>query len=312
MAWYSRDLAKTGGRKIVFSETQALHPDMPIEVPCGQCVGCRLEKSRQWAMRCMHESKLHDDNCFVTLTLSDEALEKHGWSLNKDYVQKFMKRLRKKYIAKNPYSFKEERENWENWQFKNGVRYYYCGEYTDENKRPHYHILLFNHDFSDKEIFKVENNNPLYTSKELNTLWPFGFSSIGSVTFESAGYVARYCMKKITGSSADNYYTRDTGEIVMPEFNEMSRRPGIGKKWYDKYKTDVYPHDYVVVKETKTRPPKYYDRQLQIDNPDMYEDVKITREINSSKFNPDNTPERLIVREQCKIAQIERLNRNLE
>jgi len=125
-AWRSKKVNKeTGKRSIVFQRSEAF-VDMPVVVPCGQCIGCRLEKSRQWAIRCVHESKCHDDNIFVTLTYNNENLPKDG-SLCLADLQKFMKRLRKKYGA--------------------GIRYFACGEYGEKLKRPHYHVCIFGLNF---------------------------------------------------------------------------------------------------------------------------------------------------------------------
>ena len=128
-----------------------------FELPCGQCIGCRLEYSRQWAIRCMHEASLYEDNCFITLTYDQDHLP-HDRSLNKSHFQKFMKRLRKR--------------------FGGGIRFYHCGEYGERTRRPHYHACIFNFDFSDKKLFKIVNNHRLYTSEQLEELWPFGFSTM--------------------------------------------------------------------------------------------------------------------------------------
>lgn len=154
----------------------------PLSIPCGQCTGCRLERSKQWAIRCVHEASLYEDNCFITLTYNKENLPK-DFSLNKRDFQLFMKRLRKKYAPKQ-------------------IRFYHCGEYgepTEYNNhiaRPHYHAIIFNHKFEDQILWKQKRGNELYISKELEELWPQGFSTIGSVTQDSAGYVARYLLKK--------------------------------------------------------------------------------------------------------------------
>ena len=122
--WRSKDRSSTGKRKIVFNPRDALR-DMPVTVPCGQCIGCRLERSRQWAVRCIHEASLHEDNCFITLTYDDAHLPT-DLSLNVSHFQKFMKRLRKR--------------------FGEGIRFFHCGEYGENFGRPHYHACLFTSD----------------------------------------------------------------------------------------------------------------------------------------------------------------------
>lgn len=174
---------QNGKYPIMFSQRDGFS-DIPIDVPCGRCIGCKLERSRQWATRCMHEASMHKKNVFITLTYSDEHLP-YDQSLDLDHFQKFMKRLRKKH----PH-----------------VRFYHCGEYGEKTGRPHYHAILFNCDFLDKKIYTIRNENPVYVSQELNNIWGYGLCEIGSVTFESAGYVARYCTKKITGDFAEEHY----------------------------------------------------------------------------------------------------------
>lgn len=147
-----------------------------LDVPCGKCIGCRLDYSRGWAIRCMHEASLYENNCFVTLTYDDEHLPKDG-NLHIEDFQKFVKRLRKE-------------------AFHDGIRYFHAGEYGGDLGRPHFHAILFNCDFADKVHASSRRGNRLYASEALSALWPFGFHSIGDVTLASASYVARYCMKK--------------------------------------------------------------------------------------------------------------------
>lgn len=285
-----------GGKHIVFNPKDGWI-DQKVQVPCGQCIGCRLERSRQWAMRCMHEASLYEDNCFITLTYNNDHLPKDG-SLHKEHFQKFMKRLRKKHQNKT-------------------IRFYHCGEYGEKYRRPHYHAILFNHDFGDKKLFKTEKEIRLYTSKELEELWPYGFNTIGDVTFESAAYTARYIMKKQTGKSADKHYENvdiETGEIIkiLPEYNTMSRRPGIGTEWYKKYNKDVYPKDFVTIRGKKLKPPKFYDRMYEHQYPEDFEKIKDKRVELMNKNWKDNTPDRLRQKEIVKKAQLDKLKRNLE
>jgi len=267
-----------------------------MDLPCGQCVGCRLERSRQWAVRCMHEAQLHESNLFLTLTYSDENLPPHGGLFYRDF-QLFMKRLRKSQPS---------------------ARFYMCGEYGDQFKRPHYHACLFGVDFLDKVPHgKSPSGELLYRSPTLEKLWPLGHSSIGSVTFESAAYVARYVMKKVTGSLAETAYKRvdpDTGEIhqVPPEFCRMSLKPGIGSKWLEKYQSDVYPADSVIVNGHHTRPPRYYDKQLKETNPQTFEHLTIGRYQRAISQSEDNTATRLETKKQVTLARLSLKKRNLE
>jgi len=254
-----------------------------------------LERSRQWAMRCMHEASMHRENCFVTLTYNDQNLPVNG-SLNYSDFQKFMKRLRK---------------------ICGKVRFYMCGEYGDDHGRPHFHACLFGYRFDDLVRWKRSSSGCLvYRSRRLESLWPFGFSSVGDVNFDSAAYVARYCMKKITGYGSDEAYRRvceSTGEVyqLVPEFNKMSLKPGIGATWFDKYKDDVYPHDYVIVNGKKVKPPKYYDKRYSNFNGIEFEQVQFAREVSGRSRAFDNTDERLEVREAVVKASIRSLKRSL-
>ena len=271
----------------------------PIEIPCGKCIGCRLEYSRIWAIRCYHESLLYENNCFLTLTLSPDYLQTqpNPNSLDKILLQKFWRRLRKKYGK--------------------GIRYYACGEYGEETYRPHYHACVFNHDFMDKEYWKTtEAGERLYISDQLHNLWydtklkmPMGYCYIGNVTFKSAAYVARYIMKKITGQRADSYYVDENGVCMQPEFVTMSRRPGLGSQWYKKYKEDLYNYDECVINGVKTAVPKYYDTILQKEDPLELEDIKIERLTSAKKYAQHSTTDRLKVREKVKLSQISTLQR---
>lgn len=182
------------------------------------------------------------------------------------------------------------------------------------NYRPHYHACLFNHDFEDKTLWTTRNGVKLYHSEILNKLWGKGFATTGDVTFESAAYVARYITKKITGEQAEQHYTRiddSTGEIlhVEPEYTTMSRRPGIGKGWYDKFKTDVYPSDQIIINGKPVKPPKYYDSLYELEDPALHADLK-TKRITSIN-QEDQTPDRLHTREVVKLAAIKSLKRDL-
>jgi len=292
----SRSVNSSGKRGIVFDVKKG-YVDLPVEVPCGQCIGCRLERSRQWAIRCMHEASLHEDNCFITLTYNNDHLPS-DYSLHVEHFQKFMKRLRKKFSNTT-------------------IRFFHCGEYGEKTNRPHYHAVIFGFDFPDKKYFTERQGYRLYTSEILhsatdNCLWPFGHCLIGGLTFESAAYVARYCLKKVTGKGLHvldgnglkhyQHLAEDTGEIVdvKPEYVTMSRRSGIGKGWYDLYKTDIYPSDEIIVRGKKMRVPKYYDNLFEIEDPEEMAKIKGRRMAYGEKMADNNTEERLRVREAVK------------
>lgn len=329
------DVWKAHGGGITFDLKKGF-VDQPLRIACGRCVGCRLERSRQWAVRCVHEAKMYDDNCFITLTYRDEDLPKDQ-SLVKNHFQKFMKRLRSWHRRKRKAYFREYCKSrglnvrgreaqkfftrlfkrW--WKSKGyGIRYFHCGEYGGKHGRPHYHACLFNFDFEDRTSWQIRRGVKLDRSASLEQLWPYGFSTVGDVTFESAAYVARYIMKKQTGEKAVLHYNDidlSTGEIYaerLPEYVTMSRRPGIGRPWLEKYKTDVYPEDFVVLNGKKFRPPKYYDSIFELDHEEEFGKVKRKRKTFAKQNLLNSTWERLEVREEVQKRKLDLLIRGLE
>lgn len=306
-AYRSKELSASGKRKLVFIEK--FSNGESLEISCGQCLGCRLERSRQWAVRISCEASLYKSNCFITLTYAPEHLPADG-SLNVRHYQLFMKRLRKAY----PHA---------------KIRFFHCGEYGERLGRPHYHACLLNFDFPDKVLIRTtDRGDDVFSSRSLNDLWGYGRTEIGSVTFESAAYVARYITKKVTGKASDLHYSRldlETGEIIQlkPEYTTMSRKPGIGDPWLKKFSSDVYNHDYLVTRNgVKIPPPRYYNNRYEVMNPEHYQKVKLKREqkpVNiygtdeDIRRRLDNTPERLNVKEIVHKQKIQScLNRSLE
>lgn len=301
--YMSRKVNDNGKRYIVFQAKEGFI-DKPMDVPCGVCIGCRLDYSRQWAIRCMHEASLHPVNSFITLTYNNENLPVTG-SLDKTHFQKFMKRFRKAIYPEK-------------------VRYYMCGEYGDKNGRPHYHALLFGYQFPDLELLKIQSGNKYYTSQMLEDIWGKGFVVIGNVTFESAAYVARYCVKKVRGKALDEInpdtglkpYEKvysSTGEIIEiePEYATQSRNPGIAAKWFEKYSDSVYPKDFITVDGRKMKPPRYYDTQLKKIDEDLLQAIKYRRVAKAKEKAADNTIERLISKEKCESAKLKLKQRNI-
>lgn len=249
--WLSKDRTALGKRAVIFRFKDAFH-DRPVEVPCGKCNGCRLAKSREWAARCVHEASLWEVNSFVTLTYGAAHLPVVNGvpSLRpRDFVL-FMKRLRKE-LGK--------------------VRFLQAGEYGRLG-RPHHHAILFNCDFPDKVMLAETSRSVLFRSATLEKLWPFGFSSVGEVTFESAAYVARYTLKKVGDKDSSLSGSR------VPEYMTMSRRPGIGSGWIEKFSGDVFPHDEVILRGgRKMMPPRFYLDRYKVQDPEGYEKLKARR-----------------------------------
>ena len=219
---------------------------------------------------------MHPQNSFLTLTLDWDALTFRGRQATvvKADLQKFFKRLRRHL---------EYRDD------PRPVSYFACGEYGDQNLRPHYHALLFGWDFrEDRKRFGGSEQAPLFTSPTLSKLWPHGFSTIGNVTYDSAAYVASYHLKKLTGPRAREYGQRE------PEFGLMSRNPAIGKRWLQQYGSDAYPRDHVIVSGQQVSVPRYYDRKKSESEPDMIERLKVRRKSAALEYEASGeaTPER--------------------
>lgn len=268
-------------------------------INCNRCIGCRLEYARQWSVRIMHESSLHRDNSFLTLTYREEDLplgERDYPTLAPRDLMLFWKKLRRE--------LQRQGRNLD----VNPIRYFACGEYGDKRGRPHYHACLFGFYPEDARLYSVKNGNRVYSSGFLDSVWKLGDVRIGDVTFESASYVARYIMKKQTGKAAEIYDERR----IEPEFTRMSRNPGIGADWFAKYGATVFPRDRVVVRGFEAPPPRYYLKLLEDADPLYAEAIKAKRETASKERTVFLTRKRLKVKERIKKSRIKELPRELE
>lgn len=240
-------------------------------VPCRQCIGCRLENSRQWATRILHHLPSHPDACFLTLTYSDDQLPVDD-SLSKPHLRTFFNDLRSRL----------------SYYGKGKIQYFAVGEYADPNEntptgRPHYHAALFGSlGIRSPEIVPDEpsrSGHPQWTHPDISAVWPYGRHTIAELSFESAAYVARYCLKKISGISAPAHYGTRT-----PEFQSNSN--GLGKAHFQKWFSDIYPADHVVLPERGAfLPPAYYDRLLEKADPALFEKVKTARKAEQEKLD---------------------------
>ena len=277
-----------------------------LDVACGQCLGCRTDRVAMWAMRLVHEASLHEDNygnCFITLTYRDAAectaeqfaqgyyMPEDG-SLQKQHFRNFIKRLRK--------------------HFPQRIRFFHCGEYGDKTWRPHYHACLFNVRFDDVIVYKDVEGMLTYESETLAKLWPYGFATVSDLTYDSAAYTAGYVLKKITGYQAHDHYLRcdDYGVAywLQPEYVTMSLKPGIGRDWYEKYKTDVFPSDTTPIpgRGVSQKVPRYYETILAEENPRLHQLVKDLRQEFIEAHGEDFTPQRLQDKYQCHKAKNQR------
>jgi len=281
----------------ILKRAQSTPKGAPMEVPCGHCVGCRLDRRRAWSIRCMHEAQLYDSNLFVTWTYDDGHLPE---SRSLEYVdfQLMMKRLRKEVrgVSKAP-------------DGKFPIRFFCSGEYGGLHGRPHWHALLFNARFNDMRPM----DNGKFLSRQAETLWGKGTVCIGTVTPRSAAYVAGYTLEKVYGSAEayEDVVDLRTGELTSrrPEFCNMSRRPGIGAWWFDRYRSDLFgkdgSHDFAVMDGVKYKVPRYYVDQLE---GNALEAVKEARFLRAMEVPVgENSERRRRDREEVAIRQLEAL-----
>lgn len=292
-----------------------------VQIPCGQCSGCRLEYSRQWANRCMLELQYHDSAYFVTLTYDEEHLPISYFpdiytgeaipvgTLRKRDFQLFMKRLRKR--------------------FGENIRFFAAGEYGSDTFRPHYHLIIFGLHLDDLETYKQQRGFTYYNSPSLQDVWsvnigsnrsasyePLGYAVVAPVTWETCAYTARYVMKKLKGPLADWYCYHN----IEPPFTLMSRNPGIAHQWYVDH-PDFNEYDYInVATETggrKFRSPRYLNYLYDIDYPEESAILKESRKqmaIKAQELKLSNTDlpylEYLQVEEQILNDKVNRLIRS--
>lgn len=322
----AREIGK-GQKPLIYSRGRRPNPLSEgweaLELPCGQCRGCRLEKSRQWGARIAQEAAYLEEtfghySSFITLTYNEKSLP-FGGTLVPEHLQQFLKRLRER-LSRKP--------------FERQIRYYASGEYGSTCpqhriqdcphcgpvQRPHYHAIILGFDFPDRHHVGDRDGMPVYNSDFLSSVWDFGFHEIGSCSFESAAYVARYIMKKVTGKKASEHYTRydpwmNTWFEVEPEFARMSRgrtKPGgIGAGWCEKYETDIYDADALPIpgRGVFGLPPDYYDRIFAEKYPEYMEVIKQNRK--QKMLNSLETGPSLESRAMVQDSKIQKLGRQL-
>lgn len=285
-AFYSSTVNPTGKRSLVFNP-KGSHSGIPVRIPCGRCIECRLSIARDKAVRGAHEHKMWaptHDSSFITLTYDTKNLPGRdvfpSGNLCMRDVQLFMKRLRK-HFSDIP------------------VRFQGCGEYGETNARPHYHIILYNVGFADKRRCGVgKRGDPLYSSVLLDTLWPMGRTVIGNVTFDSISYVCGYVTKKITGDAAEAHYGGR-----CPEFPLGSRRPGIGKLFFDRYKEEMFRDDSCILKGKEVAIPKYYNIKFEGIDPKRLLELKKRRRL-LALSEPRESSRRKRVKELVTLAKL--------
>lgn len=265
----------------------------PLQIPCGQCIGCRIDRATEWGVRITHESKLYDYNSWLTLTYAENPL-----SLVKSDLQGFLRALRQS----------ERRRKKEVPK----IRFFGVGEYGEKLSRPHFHVCLFNYWPHDSKRWDDQSHKSDYLEK----IWGRGMVDVRQLTWQRAVYLGKYSLKKVGGEMAKEHYTKldpATGSMVelQPEFALMSRKPGVGNDWYNRYVSDYLPCDNVVIDGQKRRVPKYYWRKFQETDPDTAEVVKATRKQLMEVHADNNTDARLKIREQVAVLKAQAIQRKL-
>lgn len=265
-----------------------------LELPCAKCVGCRMDRSRSWSIRIGHEAQGWDSNYFVTFDYAPEHLK--SWSLVYKDFQLFMKRLRKECRGGGPGP-----------DGRRPIRFFACGEYGGRFQRPHWHAILFNLVLRDRE----EYHNGTFRSQSLERLWGMGNCVVGDVTPESSAYVAGYTVEKAKRRGvhqANEVVDVESGELVerRDEFVVMSRRPGIGGFWYQKFAGDLFPRDRAVQAGKEFKVPRFYFEKFKLDHPAEVEAIVDARWERAALVDPaEGSPARRAVREAVAEARLQ-------
>lgn len=229
----------------------------PIQIPCGSCAGCRLDRAKEWKVRCCLEASLYQHNAFITLTYDDLHLPKDGNLVKKD-LQDFFKRLR---------------------YYCGDFRYFACGEYGEITHRPHYHAILFGLHFKDGHFYKLVNGRPYFTDEKLSQSWPKGLAIVGNIDSGSISYVTGYCEKK--------QIDHDWFAYKVKPFSLMSRKPGIGSVYYYLARDNFINSPYCYGDFGNTRKyklPRFFLNKLEKDFPEVYEELKRRRQARGERM----------------------------
>lgn len=309
----------SGKKKFRFLKAKFVKALSPIEVanltfiPCGRCIHCRIDKSSEWSVRCVHEAMMHKYTSFVTLTYSDDNLPKDG-SVHRKHVTKFIKRLRS-HVKTQEFAMVHG--------FAPGyIRYFFCGEYGGKTARPHYHGILFGVDFFDKKYLFSRSGRSQYTSPTLEKVWGLGNVNVGTCTPDSIQYCAMYSMKKVFGEKSKKHYQLlgkvtehnidENGEIIPKniEFLAMSTDPGIGAEFYKMYTDSMYPKGMLInSKGREVRTPRYYDKLHERVKPHEMEHIRAERARIVKESSKEVTPQSLLAAEETTNSRLALFNR---
>lgn len=235
-----------------------------IQIPCGKCIGCRIDYKRSWADRLTYHSLGKEKNSyFITLTYDDDHISNLDYSLNYDLyslnfddMTDFIKKLRNKFRDVE-------------------IDYFYSGEYGDSSFRPHFHLIVFNLPLDDLEFWKIDNQGaPIYTSELIHKLWNKGICSVSNFAWLNAAYTAGYVEKKRDGRALSEY----TAVGLTPEGCRMSRRPGIAYDYYMQHYPELWKNNGLSVSRLvnssgKLGIPRYF-RKLATDKGIGFDEFK--------------------------------------
>jgi len=260
------------GKTICWSPKKYSKEFAPFQLPCGKCIECRLQYGMEWALRSVKEASMHEDNCFITLTYSDENLGDN--KLDYSDFQLFIKRLRyhihTDYVGKdyweslNEIEQKNYRKEHKDALEKIRISVFCTGEYGKESKRKHWHALIFNWRPKDGIHFKTSSRgDQIYTSSVLDNLWGKGHTNFGDVTIESASYCARYAAKKLSHGW--------DGEHGYEPISRKSSKNAIGKSWLEKYWKNVFDLGYVHHDGVRHGIPRYFEKWFKKHKPELFD-----------------------------------------
>lgn len=252
MYWHG-ELTGNGRKKLIpyrISET-----DEEILLPCGRCSSCRVNKSREWAVRCVCEAKSHENNYFLTLTIDDDHLKDSCGNIGvknlmfaptacMDDLTAFVKRLRAD----------------QDYHHDNRLKWFGCTEYGDSSNRPHGHMILFGPILDDLKPWTKSGSNWLYRSEYLESKWKQGNILVGEMTAESAQYVAKYCSK------VTDEYKKSCEElgVEVPKLR-MSRNPGIGIEYLKHHRLQILNDNGIYIHGKLVPIPEYWKEMYMME-----------------------------------------------
>lgn len=247
----------SGGRPIFGWEGEKLGLN-ELQLPCGKCPECCKDYYTSWATRGSRELSCWDSSLFITLTYDDIHLPQNR-SLSKKEVQDFIKRVK--------FHFRSTKEN--------PIRQTYCGEYGTKTLRPHYHVILYNCDFSDKKKWRItDQGHQVFISETLTKLWGLGNAEFGYASPASIAYLYKYILKKKTKKEKLEPLVIEFDGVtyeVAHEFIESSRNPGIGAFLRD---SKSLKKGFLSVNGIKHKLPKYYLEHLRKTDPETYDKIQ--------------------------------------